>query len=64
MGLGNKYFLLELIMKDNGKMILFKDMVDTYLKMVIITQESLFMGKEKVLECWSIKMVHHMKANG
>lgn len=51
-------------MKDNGKMILFKDMVDTYLKMVIIMQESLFMGKEKVLECWSIKMVHHMKANG
>jgi len=39
-------------------------MVDIYFKMVIITQESLYMGKEKVLEYWSIKMVHHMKVNG
>lgn len=50
MVLENKYFLMELIMKDNGSMIFYKDMVDIYFKMVIIMQGNLFMEKEKELE--------------
>lgn len=47
MDLVNKHFKMVLIMKENGIVILYKDMEDIYFKMEIIMKVILFMVKEK-----------------